>query len=248
MCFFIDYSETLVILILTQLCDLREKMFGLLWVIHCNCKIRNTNPKPLIPLISVCILFCILLWPQVGNPPSFHVLGLQVHAIMPSPTYASLFVKLTIEQLPLNIAHKNTTNVPDLFWEFYFICICVYVSAHVLVYAGVCMSVVTRTHEFIWRPEDNPRCHSSDTFCQCCSYFFMRQDLSVAWNSPCLDFLHWIVWKLPVLFSPVLWLQISTTTPSCFTWNLGMKPRSSCLKDKHLWDWATSQVPLHWEF
>lgn len=54
----------------------QRKKFGLLWVIHCNCNTRNTNLKPLMTLICVCILFCILVWPQLGKPPSFHVLGL----------------------------------------------------------------------------------------------------------------------------------------------------------------------------
>lgn len=91
--------------------------------------------------------------------PSFQVLGWQVHASCPAQLIYNC-VMLVTEYLSLNIAHKDSTSVPNLFWEFYFICI----------YMHVCGCTKMWMH---MKTRDNPSCHFYFYFVFCFLFVFL---------------------------------------------------------------------------
>lgn len=86
------------------------------------------------------------------------------------------------------------------------LCVCICACSHVCASAFVCTDV--HIHVFMWRPENNLGCHSSDVI----GLGFLNRDLSLTYNCPSKP-----GWTLPVstyLELGLLGLQMSSPIPS----------------------------------
>lgn len=169
---------------------------------HWKCKIINTNAKSLITLICMCISLCILVWLQIGNPPSFQVLGWQVHALK----HKLFMIFCGASHWTPALAYRKQEFyhcVTSLLKVLLYLCMCIYPCIFFPVHVYVCLCLLKNVNEFEDRRQNQKTIKG-----------VIPQILSTI-------FIHILIWFLGGIFFPCpgspkeIWTSCSELSGNC---------------------------------